>query len=92
MVCKNAGSIAERARKIYEERLKAELEFAHNDEFVAVEPDSGDYFLGKTLSEAIGASRAKYPGKFVHAFRVGHAAAFHLGEMTLLNGLVLCQS
>jgi hypothetical protein len=79
MIRKNDGSVADRARKIYEERLKAELEPAHNDEFVAVEPESGDFFFGKTLSEAIGASRAKHPEKLAHAFRVGHRAAVHFG-------------
>ena len=79
MIRQSDDSVAEKARKIYEERLKAELEPAHNDEFVAVEPESGDFFLGKTLSEAIGASRAKHPGKLAHAFRVGHRAAVHFG-------------
>lgn len=77
MIRKNDGSVADRARKIYEERLKAELEPAHNDEFVAIEPESGEYFLGKTLSDAIGASRAKHSGKLARAFRVGHQAAVH---------------
>ena len=79
MIRKKDGSVADRARQIYEERLKSELEPAYNDEFVAVEPESGEYFLGKTLSDAIGASRAKYPGKLAHAFRVGHRAAVHFG-------------
>jgi hypothetical protein len=47
--------------------------------FVAIEPVSGDYFLGCTLSEAIGASRSKYPDRLAHALRVGHKAAIHFG-------------
>jgi len=72
-------SVADKARKIYDERLKAELEPLHGDEFVAIEPESGDFFLGKTLSEAIGASRAKHPERLAHALRVGHPAAVHFG-------------
>ena len=79
MIRQNSESVADRARKIYEERLKSELEPLHSDEFVAIEPESGDYFLGKTLSEAIGASRARHPSKFAHALRVGHRAAVHFG-------------
>ena len=79
MISQDSDSVADQARKIYEERLKSELEPFHSNEFVAIEPESGDYFLGKTLSEAIGASRAKHPKKLAHAFRVGHRAAVHLG-------------
>ena len=67
------------ARRIYEERLRSKLEESHRDEFVAIEPVSGDYFLGHTLSEAIHAARLKYPERLAHAVRVGHNAAIHFG-------------
>ena len=72
-------TVADDARRIYEERLRAELEGSHRNEFIAIEPISGDYFLGRTLSEAIGASRAKYPDRLAHALRVGHEATVHFG-------------
>ena len=72
-------NVAEQARRIYEERLRAILEQSHMNEFVAIEPISGEYFLGRTLSEAIGASRRKYPDRLAHALRVGHKAAIHFG-------------
>ena len=53
----NAGDVAREARRIYEEQLHASLEESHMNEFVAIEPTSDEYFLGRTLSEAIGASR-----------------------------------
>jgi hypothetical protein len=70
---------ASAARHVYEEQLRAKLEKSHVDEFVAIEPVSGDYFLGQTLSEAIGAARTKYPDRLAHALRVGHRAAVHFG-------------
>jgi hypothetical protein len=73
------SSVAERAKKIYEQSLKASLEVDHQDKFVAIEPESGDFFLGLTLSEAIGKARSKYPDKLAHALRVGHRAAVHFG-------------
>lgn len=73
----NRENVADRARRIYEERLRATLEESHMDEFVAIEPISGEYFLADTLSEAIGASRRKYPDRLAHALRVGHKAAIH---------------
>ena len=71
--------VASAARKIYEELLRDILERTHRDDFVAIEPISGDHFMGLTLSEAIGASRAKYPDRLAHAIRVGHRAAIHFG-------------
>ena len=75
----NSEDVAHHARRIYDERLRATLEESHMDEFVAIEPLSGEYFLGDTLSDAIGASRRKYPDRLAHALRVGHKAAIHLG-------------
>jgi len=75
----SSETVAREARKIYEERLRETLERSHRDEFVAIEPVSGDYFLGQTLTEAIGASRSKYPNRLAHALRVGHQAPVHFG-------------
>jgi aspartate/methionine/tyrosine aminotransferase len=79
MVSKNTQSVAEEAKRIYEKRMRVMLEKSHMNEFVAIEPVSGEYFLGATLSEAIGASRSKYPDRLAHAMRVGHKAAIHFG-------------
>lgn len=68
-----------RAEEVYATRLKAVLEPGHIDEFVAIEPESGDYFLGKTLSDATRAARKSYPDRLTHAMRVGHRAALHFG-------------
>ena len=46
-----------RAEAIYDTRWRAVLEPEHVDEFVSIEPESGDYFLGKTLNEATRAAR-----------------------------------
>ena len=75
----NLDDFVRRAELLYEQKLRAQLEDAHRDEFVAVEPVSGDYFLGKTLSEAIGAARRSHPDRLAHAMRVGHKAALHFG-------------
>ena len=68
-----------RAEQIYATRLRTVLEPEHIDEFVAIEPESGDHFFGKTLSEAMGAARRSHPGRLAHAIRIGHKAALHFG-------------
>lgn len=78
---KNQQSVAVAARPIFE-KLKSQLEAEHLNSFVAVEPISGEFFVGDTMSEAIGDSRRKYPDRLVHTFRIGHAAAVHFGMQT----------
>jgi len=81
MVSPETHELIERAERLYEERLKAKLEPAHLHEFVAIEPESGDYFLGPTLSEASAACRAVHPDRRAHIMRIGHKAAVHMGGM-----------
>ncbi len=61
---------------IYEQRLRTRLEATNLDDFVAIEPESGDFFLGKTLSEALEAARAAHPARLPFVVRVGHRFLF----------------
>ncbi len=78
---KKQQSVSAAARPIFES-LKSRLEAEHLNRFVAIEPISGEYFVADTMSEAISHSRAKYPDRLVHTFRIGHAAAVHFGMQT----------
>ncbi len=44
--------LVQAAELLYHTRFRSELEPAHNGKFIAIEPTSGEYFLGETLSEA----------------------------------------
>lgn len=66
------------AKRIFQS-VKDSLEVSHANQFVAVEPLSEELFFGNTLSDAIGSARTAYPDRLVHAFRIGHNAAIHLG-------------
>jgi hypothetical protein len=79
MVSAQTQSVAERAKRIYDERLRADLETHHRDQFVAIEPESGDHFLADTLDGAVRAALAEHPARLSHVVRVGHPAALHLG-------------
>jgi hypothetical protein len=79
MIIKADPSIADRAKRLYDEKLKSVLEKSELDKFVAIEPDSGDFFIGGTLSESIRKARQKYPKRLAHVMRVGHQAAVHFG-------------
>jgi hypothetical protein len=79
MVSFHMTEIARRAEQLYDERLRQELEKDHRNLFVAIEPDSGDYFLGATLSAAIQAARTAHPDRLAFALRIGHPTAVNLG-------------
>lgn len=81
MVSPDTSSVIERAKQIYAERLQPALEAQHMHRFVAIEPDSGDYFVGATFDEAVQAARTKYPSRLSHTIRIGHRAALHLGGL-----------
>ena len=73
--------VADRAKRLYEEKYRQSLEEHHMGAFVCIEPESGDYFLGKTFDDAVNQAIDAYPDRLTHTLRVGHAAALHLGVM-----------
>jgi hypothetical protein len=79
MASQETDDIVRRAELVYQQRLKAVLEKTHMNYFVAIEPDSGEYYLGQTLSEAASAVRKAHPGSRSFLMRVGHSAALHMG-------------
>jgi hypothetical protein len=81
MASKQSTELASRASLIYERTLRSRLESTNRDDFVAIEPESGDFFLGRTLSEAIQAARAAHANRLSFAIRVGHHATIELGVL-----------
>lgn len=79
MVSAETKSIIDRAKQMYANRLQTDLESQHMDRFVAIEPESGEYFLGDTFDEAVKSARTKYPSRLSHTIWIGHRAAFHIG-------------
>ena len=75
----NASDLYKRAEQVYQKRLRAELERTHLNSFVAIEPESGDFFLGRTLSEASAAASTAHPDRRCCVLRVGHSVALHIG-------------
>lgn len=75
-------SVAESAKKVYEEDLQSRLEQEHKDDFVAIEPSSRSFFLGKTFLEVALAAKKKFPDRKSFVIRIGHEAAFHIGVFT----------
>ena len=54
--------------------MREQLEPQHKGEVVAIEVESGDCFLGKTVVEAGNKARQKYPDKVFYFVKVGFPA------------------
>jgi hypothetical protein len=74
-----ADALAESGQRLYDERLRGLLEPDHNGEFVAIEPDTGRYFLGDSGLTALRSGRKALPDKLFYLLRVGSEAAYRVG-------------
>ncbi|WP_242055545.1 MULTISPECIES: hypothetical protein [Nostocales] len=59
----------QRCKPIFD-KVKSELIETHYNWYVAVEPDSGEYFVDKNLEVVWQQCREKHPGKIHHTFRI----------------------
>jgi hypothetical protein len=80
------SELARRAEAVYAQRLKGKLEAEHRDEFVAIEPESGDYFLGRTLSDAVWEAYRAYPERQTYVMRIGWPVAVEAVGVDVYDG------
>lgn len=81
MVSEKSKTVAREARRIYESQLRDQLERQHSGKYVAIEPSSGQYFLGETFDEAVNRALDAFPARLTFTLRIGHSAALHLGVL-----------
>lgn len=78
--------VIERGSRIYEEQLKARLEPEHKNRFVAIEPETGRYFLGDDGSDALLAAHEAMPESQFYLKRIGCEFTYRLGfRLSLLE-------
>jgi hypothetical protein len=82
MISSHTIHVAEQAKAIYSRRLQAELEAAHANRYVAIEPETGEHFLADSFRQAVAAARAAHPDRISFVIRIGHSAAIHMGGLT----------
>ncbi len=80
---KNGHALAfdRKAQAIYQRKLKSKLEEKYKGRIVAIDVESGDYFVGKTVLDAIEKGRRKHPGKIFYAVRIGYPAVHSLRRL-----------
>lgn len=67
--------ISQKGQRVLEALLGG-LKEEHYGRFIAIEVNSGDYFLGETAMEATRKARAKHPGKIFFLGRIGYRTAY----------------
>jgi len=76
MIAPNFEDFDEKAVEIYERKLKKKLEPKYKGKMIAIEVDSGKYFMGEDLGEAGDKAKAAFPDKIFYFKRVGYRTAF----------------
>lgn len=66
--------IAHKGRDVYQ-KISKQVEKEHSGDFVAIEVESGKYFLGQTQVEAIEKAKKSFPAKIFYLMKVGFPAA-----------------
>jgi len=61
------------------EAISQELEKQHFGRFIVIEADSGDYFIGDTVIEAISKAEVQYPNRHFFLKRIGFRAVYFIG-------------
>lgn len=66
----NLLELVKRAEEVYQ-NLKDKIEPTMDGKFIAVEVESGDYFIGETREEAVTKSQEKYPTRIPLVRKIG---------------------
>ena len=66
--------IGEKGRELFK-KISEELERDYRGKFVAIEVESGDYFIGDTIIEADRKAKEGHPDKVFFLGKIGYRAA-----------------
>ena len=73
------SQIAQRAKALYEQGIRAKVEPTYVGQFLALDIESGDYEIDRIDINAINRNRAKHPDAVIYLFRIGYEAAYSIG-------------
>ena len=76
---------SKRSRAIYE-KLKDELERKNWGEYVVINPNNGDYFVGPDRANVLEMAKLKYPNVLMFSHHIGYRASIHFGGRGISDG------
>lgn len=74
----NPKALAERGEEIYRTQYKETYERNHPGEFVAIDVETGQAYLGNTPEDAMNAAEASMPKGLFHLIQIGSPGAFRV--------------
>jgi hypothetical protein len=78
--------LVDAGKQFYDEKLKAVLEPDHIGEYLAVEPISGRYFIGKDRNQVALEAINTMPGSHFYLMRIGYATTDKIGAYGIRKG------
>ena len=75
----SADEIVERGKRIYEERLRVQLEPGNEGKLLVIDIETGDYELGEDLLSAGDRLHAKHPDAALYSMRIGSPVLYRIG-------------
>ena len=78
-------SIGERAQRVYDEKIRLQVERQHIGEFLVLDIETEDYEVDSNRHLALERAEARHPGGQFYILRVGYPAAVHLGGRFTVN-------
>ena len=76
-------SVADLAKAYYESELRTQMENEHWGKFIAIEPESKEFFIADSFIECALEAKQKIPDKMSFVLKVGSDAAVHIGASNL---------
>lgn len=75
----SSDEIVRRGQALYEQRIRAEVDAAHNGKFLVVDIETGEYEIDVDELAALQRARRKNPDAALYILRVGYPAAYRIG-------------
>ena len=76
-VPKKMSEFEKKGDEVYQ-RLRRQLESQHKGKVIAIEPESGEYFLGADVLGVLQKAKKRFPQKIFHILRVGYPAVWRV--------------
>jgi hypothetical protein len=76
---KRGRKLVSKGKKVYQTLVEPFLDESDFGKFIAIEPETKSYFVGKTGKEAVDQANEKFPDKVFYLARVGFLAPVSLG-------------
>jgi hypothetical protein len=75
----SAEEVARRAKQIYEERIRAQVETGNKGKVLVIDIETGEYELDQDHLVAAKRALARHPGAALFALRIGYPAMGRIG-------------